>query len=387
MRPLLRHRATVMLAALLVIGAVAGQLAADRGRSGPPLASDSSTEGGALALAMWLQDMGYRVERLDGSASLDGVDLLFVLEPLRRFDRPEAQVVLDWVRRGGVLVYVPGGSVLRTISPEAPGDGLSDDLEIGASFGPRVNRARPAVPFFTHPPGSDFAVNSPRFLEPRTDAWAPLLVAEGRVLAASRRLDAGYVYAASSAPLFANEGIARADNAAFMLNLLARHAPRQGVGFEEYHHSLIARPSLIDEMRTSPWGWAVGYAAIVAFAFLVWGGRRFGPAVVPEAQPRRSAAEYIVSFAGLLQKARAAEWVQRQYATLVRRRLGRALGVRADAPAPDLARLAGERRLIDAAALGEHLAALDGPPLGERALLARVGSLEVILGELRGTGG
>jgi hypothetical protein len=42
-----------------------------------------------------------------------------------------------------------------------------------------------------------------------------------------------------------------------------------------------------------------------------------------------------------------------------------------------------ERRPIDPAALAAHLIALDGPPLGERALLRRMRELETMMRELR----
>jgi hypothetical protein len=73
------------------------------------------------------------------------------------------------------------------------------------------------------------------------------------------------------------------------------------------------------------------------------------------------------------------DWVQQQYAGLLRRRLARLLGVRADLPGEDLARLLAERRPVDREELAGHLAALDGPPLGQRALLTHVRAVEQIL--------
>jgi hypothetical protein len=71
--------------------------------------------------------------------------------------------------------------------------------------------------------------------------------------------------------------------------------------------------------------------------------------------------------------------VQEQYAGLVRRRLARELAVRADLSVEDLARLLGERRSVDAPALAAQLRALEGPPLGQRALLHTVRSIEQML--------
>jgi hypothetical protein len=179
--------------------------------------------------------------------------------------------------------------------------------------------------------------------------------------------------------LFSNLGIAAQDNEAFVLNILARHPGRRAAAFEEYHHTVLERPDLADTIRTSPWGWSLIYAALIGGIFLVWGGRRFGPALVQERVMARSGGDYVVAFAGLLQKARAVGWVQEQYAGLVRRRLARELAVRADLSVDDLARLLGERRNVDAPALTEQLRALEGPPLGQRALLHTVRSVEQML--------
>jgi hypothetical protein len=215
----------------------------------------------------------------------------------------------------------------------------------------------------------------------------PLLQGGDRVIAATRQLGNGRVYVTTSDALFANDGIATADNRAFILNALAHHPDRRATSFEEYHHTIIERPDLANTIRTTPWGWAATYFVLLSFLFLLWAGRRFGPPVIAERAIARSSGEYVVSFAGLLQKARASSWVQQQYAGLVRRRLARMLGVRADLPSSDLARLLAERRPIDQAALAGHLAALDGAPLGQRALLGEVRATEQILTRASGVAG
>jgi hypothetical protein len=165
-----------------------------------------------------------------------------------------------------------------------------------------------------------------------------------------------------------------------VLNILARHPVSGSIAFDEYHHSPIAAPTLASVARNSPWGWALGYAALVGFAFILWGGRRFGPPAVPETPPPRSSGEYIGALAGLLQRARAVDWAQGRYAGLVRRRIARSLGVRADLPAVDLARIMAERRReVDAGATEELLSAIEGTRLSERGLLTRMRALEGIL--------
>jgi hypothetical protein len=230
--------------------------------------------------------------------------------------------------------------------------------------------------FFTTPPATSFSVNTRWALDTRGDDWVPLVQEGDRVLAATRQLGEGRVYAVTSEALFSNAAIAERDNAAFVSNVLARAPDPQTIAFEEAHHRPIEAPDLVSVMRVSPWGWAIGYAALLTFGFLAWGGRRFGPAVVPASLPPRSSGEYINAFAGLLQRARATDWLQKRYAALVRRRIATRLGVRADLPVDELARLLAERQPIDRAALAADLGALEGGPLGERSLLSLVRSVE-----------
>ncbi|MBI4492987.1 MAG: DUF4350 domain-containing protein [Chloroflexi bacterium] len=391
-RLLLRHRAPLMLALLLLGGAVAAQSAAgcdQRSLGGRLLSSRDACPAGALALALWLDQLGYQVGRMEGLAASpdESTELLFVLRPTRRFDRAEARATLDWVRRGGVLVYVPSMLPGEGAAPGLPSDGLADELALALRFGPMVERVAPSFPFFSAPPGSRFVVQSSSGLELRDDTWLPLMGDGGRVLAAARLLGRGRVYAAASEALFTNQGLGEDDNATFLLNVLARHPTLRAVAFDERHHGIIEPPDLAGVVRSSPWGWALMYAAAVSFGFLVWGGRRFGPALVPERTPRRSSGEYVTAFAGLLQRARAADWAQAQYTHLLRRHLARTLGVRADLPAADLARRLAERWPIDSAGLAERLAALDRPRLGERGLLVHVRALEQMLRVLRGGDG
>jgi hypothetical protein len=240
--------------------------------------------------------------------------------------------------------------------------------------------------FFTAPAASSFAVHDPTVLDLRDDAWVPLVrdASAGGIIVATRQLGLGRVYVATTDALFSNAHLADADNAALVLNVLARLPPRADVVFDEYHHGEASAPDLARVALASPWGWAILYAALASFVFVLWAGRRFGPALVTPRAPGRSAADYVTAFAGLLQRQAAAGsdargWAQHRYARHVRQRLARAHGLRADLPPTDLARLLAERRPIDAGALARSLAALDGSNLTERALLARIRELEPIL--------
>lgn len=374
-----RYRTRLFLVALLLAGGLIGQFVAERQQSGPPLSSRDAGPGGALGLALWLHELGYGVARLEDSQSppLETAHGLFVLQPVRRFDEAEAGAILNWVERGGVLVYVPSLVAFGGVVPTIGDDGL--DLALGLSYGSRVEEVTASSAFFSEPRASRFAIRSERELALRDDAWYPLVDDGGRTFVATRAFGKGRVYVSTSERFFSNGGLREADNYALALNVLARHPQVRDLAFEESHHGVFQAPDLLGEMRSSPWGWAVAYAALATFGFLLWGGRRFGPAVVRAPMMARSSGEYVAAFGGLLQAARAIQWTQTEYRRLVRRRLGRMLGVRSDLPSGDLARLVAERLPIDGDSLADDLASLDRSSLTERGLMARVRAIEEML--------
>ncbi len=376
-----RNRAALTLAVLLLAGGVLGQTVAERAgnREGPSLSSNDPHPSGALGMAMWLERLGYRVARIDSGSSLDDVGVLFVLLPVRAFTRAEASTLADWVRRGGVLVYYPAPAFSPSTLDSSTSDPLATELDIAVRFGSFAATASGIEVFFSAPPARAFTVESRWGLDLGDDAWVPLVQEGDRTYAASRQLGQGRVYAVTSEALFSNGKIAERDNSGFTLNVLARASGSRSVGFEEAHHRMIETPDLLTVMRVSPWGWAVSYAFALTFGFMLWGGRRFGPPVAAAAAPARSSGEYISAFAGLLQRRRATDWLQKRYAALVRRRIATRLGVRSDLQAAELARLLAERQPIDGATFAAGLRALDGNPLGERTLLELVRSIETML--------
>lgn len=377
-----RGRLWALLGLLIFGGAVVAQVVAEHNQSagGRSLSSTDPGPGGTLALALWLEEMGYGVARIDDRVpSGDDADVAFILAPVRPFEEAEAEATATWVRTGGILVYVPSAGTLTSLLGGSSGaDRLLRRLGLQMTIGPSVDDAEPSVPFFRSPPAARFRVETFWSLAIE-EPWVPLVEGSGQIIVATRALGEGRVYVSASGNVFSNEGIGRAENHALVLNALRRHPDARRVAFDEYHHQLIERPSLAAAARTSPWGWAVAYAAALSFIFLVWGGRRFGPAVVSEPIAQRSAGDYVAALGGLLQRARALPWAQRQYVTLARRRLGRILGVRPDLPPADMAELAASRRAGEADTIATHLIALDGAPLGQRELVTEVRAMEHLL--------
>ena len=385
-RFLLGHRAAIGLGLLLLIGVALAQISAAQNapaQGGPTLSSFDAKPGGSLALALWLESQGFQVDQLQGrwGAPGDTVRYLFVLSPSQKFDQADARSVIEWIRRGGTLIYVPGVIFDPSASTPDIGDGLGHELDLSAGFGtvrPGPLSVSPGPPFFTAPRASQFQATWTFVLRPANPSWIPLVeMNDGTdtvIFVARRRYGAGQAVAIGSNDFLSNAKIGNDDNLALLLNGLARGAPYKVAAFDEYHHGVTdSTTDLLATARSQPWGWVLGYLAVLSFFFAVWSGRRFGPPIIVDQPPGRSSGDYITAFAGLLQrnvaKGSAGAWAQAQYSRLVRRGLSRTQGIRADLPAQDLARLLAERRPIDPAALSEQLGKLGGPPLSSRGLL------------------
>lgn len=385
MRALWRRRALLLLVGLVALSGFLAQLAAGERRSSGFLDSRSEAPTGALGLYRWLEALDYRVERNRPADALGATDLLLLLSPARALDRREAQALLGWVERGGVLVYHPAefNPFAQVSTPSSAQEPLVQELGLRVELSGQT-AGRPLFPFFTAPPASRFELGKQgvtlRLEEPE---WTPLVGPDRagsrpQAHVAARKLGKGWVYVSAEPAFFTNESIAKADNAALMLNLLARHRPHRVV-FDEVHRTEMPPPDLLSAMRAEPWGWGVIYGSALTFGFVVWGGRRFGPAVVPEREPARSAGDYVTAFASMIQRARATDWTQRQLAGLFHRRLARRLGVPAGRPSQELARRYAERWPERGDAMASALTRLETARLNERQLLQEVRTLEELL--------
>ncbi|MFN0070797.1 MAG: DUF4350 domain-containing protein [Chloroflexota bacterium] len=383
-----RYRVITPLLVLLVLGAVAGFLLDkrdDERRSGPALFSRDADSDGTLALALWLERMGYDVRRLEWTEAVpsEDLDLLFLLRPTRRLRSSEADDLLGWINAGGVLVYHPN-RFSSSNTPPGPTDGLTNALGLETRRVSTIARARVGLPLSTRPELSELGAGATLELELQDAAWVPLLLSEHRVLGATRPLGRGRVYAFTTPALFDNQRIAEPGNAEMILSILNQNMAVRRVAFDEYHHGLVRDPDLMTTVRSNPWGWSLLYAGLATLLFLVWGGRRFGPPLIPEPILGRSTGDYVSALAGLIQRARSVSWAQREYTRLLRRELSRLLGVRTDASLADLARVIEGRPGGASLGLVHRLRELEGSTVSERALLDRVRDSERDLRVLRG---
>src|ERR1700680_1227679 len=76
----------------------------------PEHRSDSDAPDGASALLQYASRLGHSSGPMRGSFSLPGRGgLLFIFTPTQAVTQPEVASLLDWIEKGGVLVYANAG--------------------------------------------------------------------------------------------------------------------------------------------------------------------------------------------------------------------------------------------------------------------------------------
>ncbi len=319
------NRDTVLLITLLLglmIFTAYSASQQDDGTRYPPGSAHSNQPDGGRALRLWLSELGYKTATLEGGLAWPDktVDVLLVLSPSEVFNQSEAAAIEKWVEAGGTLIFA--------------GDDAYVAYQLWSRFDLRAEWLEsPAEPLFAAQP----LLDAPPVSQAGASAemvWAPdshdyvthLATADGKPVLISMRRGQGWVFALTTVEPFTNDGLKDAGNAALAYNLVQAGAGRAGqVSFDEYHHGFQTEPSIRTWLVSSRFGWAILYSALVAFVFLLVGGRRFGaPVPLPEHIARRTTAEYIRALANLSRRAGRRQAVLAHYKDRLKRHLGRA---------------------------------------------------------------
>jgi len=367
----------LLLVGLVLLLVAATALSARPSSSLPPLSVRSSEPGGARALALWLEALGFQVEELatEPFAVDPALHTLYVLAPTARFDDDAVEAVASWVGGGGHLVVVATGG------PRA----LLERFGLTVRFaGDRAAEATAAQPLLLQPPVERVRVDSWEQIE-GADGLAPWLVAGDRVVLGSRPYGAGEVVVLAALRPLSNEGLADTASAALALNLVSRLPPGARVAFDEYHHGFVrgATRSLWQLLLANYWGWAIIYAVALGYLYLWLRGRRFGPPLVPAPAARRSVGEYVASLGALYRRAGQRGYVADRLADQLKHELATGLGLNARLPDAAFAQAVADRRATAPDPLANTLARLRaGGRLGERDLLALVREADALKARL-----
>ena len=383
MRPSTNRRALAVLVAAIAL--IAGLvLLVERYAppvvAGPDLSAHSTEPQGALALSLWLDDLGYQARSLEYRpfAVDPKARVLLILAPTEVITDSQASEIVDWIERGGTLIMVTNH-----------GNPLLDRLGVKVSTRDvQTTQVVPLQPVFQNPPLTGVEVKAASDLSFSRPEWVPLLgtsFVDGDVIAGTAQLGSGRAFVLADEYPLSNEGLSKTDNWVLTTYFLKGVPAGSLVLFDEYHHGLTEYGTLDRILFTEPWGWAILYAAALLFLYVVLRGRRFGPALATTvAGVRRSRSEYVATLAALLHQGKHREWLGQQFAMQVKRSLGSRYRVEADLPAAEfVAALARVRP--EAGEMAGPLERLEqGAVLGERAVVNLMRDVEKVRTRLLG---
>ncbi len=303
--------------------------------SGPrPFDPSSADPTGLRALWLWLEEMGFMVERNDGVTFALPTDsaMFFVFPNQHLYREEEAKQLQSWVAAGGTLVLIgpaPADAALIDafrVAPGLPSEGMFV----------AVAQQQPLLPDLVTPIQLDGAADSLDLSEAMA-AVPALATSSGQVSLAIQQMAQGVVWHLSLGHNLTNAQL-RDPAQATLVPVLLRHVPAGGrIVIDTYHlfgpatTPNNAITSLQDWLYRTSLGWAVLFGLAVTLLFLLLQGRRLGPPLpTQEEMRRREGAEYVTAMANLLRRGQQRTFVAEHHKQRLKRVLGRALNVRPD---------------------------------------------------------
>lgn len=360
-------RRTEMIALALIVVVLGGMIAVSRRDDAGILAeqrpefvthsSYSTYPSGYKALYLTMQALGYTAHRqIRPLALLPKRGLLIIADPSRKkMSLYEAKQLRAWVRQGNYVLlmvehhreslYALGGVVESPPNPYNPKQHEEKkfvwwDNDLVQSAAGQVS-AKPVLPSFLSEAAAAITVESsirfptkqllPNKVINATGVPVPLYRdREGAHLLFTPMGKGGIVWC-NSPWMLSNAGISKPGNLEVVVRL-AELQPGTPVIFDEYHQGYGAGMSVWTLMPSlAKFGAATLVLALVLLLFTVsW---RFGTARLPaEERFSRTRAEYLTSMSAVLERAGATHVVRDRTLVLLRRELGRRLGVSPHAP-------------------------------------------------------
>lgn len=296
----------------------------------PRASSFRATPHGSLGLFLLLEELEVPTARRT-TALVEGDPLpgaLALLAPTEALSPAEVEALLDWVDRGGKLIYAaaPGDTVLAALGL------VLDPVQSEASPGTRARYATPDEPHrFTAGVARVYAF---RYAfadssEGLSGEGLPLLRLDGGGAGlVLKRRGSGSILAWSDAGPLANHSL-RTSGAAVVFARAAEEFAAAGgaLHFDEFHHGFRGGGSPARAVAVFVRDTAAGRMSLqlglAGVALLILLGRRFGAPHAPAAARRRSPLEHLHALAGAYQAGNARNRARHLILTGVARRLGR----------------------------------------------------------------
>ncbi len=397
----------LLVAFILVIAVLASR--DEGGEWWPSTRLNDSTPRGGRALGLVMENMGYATQVQDAPLSKMPSDarVWLLLDYQTTFSDREADALLDWVRQGGVLFWVPPNSdtPIWGTSTSHPGvDHLQEKIGAGRTGSPSfdANGFPKMVPLnldavANYREGVTGASSSGTNLTLSTSRGAPLAT-RGTLQIASApggslmRLDEGkgHIFVFPDAWMLCNFGLSKPANATLVANMVRVHLTSANGGkayFDErQHNNDLVAPTPDDwpaRLRQKPVVFAVWQLILVGLGTLVLVSRRLGTAVpLPSTAPVTRASGFARAMGGLFLKATRPKAAAQIIGDSFRTRLARRVGMSPRDSDDMLAARASEMSGIDRDLLSRALIASRAPATDETSALRDAQQMERILEQL-----
>jgi len=308
----------ILLVGLAVIGTIA--VMTIPATSDRPGSSSSARPDGTLALYSWLGSSGYHVMRSnDAGLGLGSVTparaTLLVLAPYTDVPGDQAAAIEHWVSAGGQAILATDGTY-GTVPLARLG------IQVVSTLPESIDVVQPLFrsPSVSHLAGQAAAATG------IPAAAIGAVSANGAVVMAVPR-GAGRFWVVAAPSLLDNAHIGREDNRKLLLNMVGPVG--RTVVFDEFTAPPAGEGTAFNWLTDSAWGVAVLLALTLVLLYRWLSGVRLGPPAVPLRADWRAASEYVVSMAGLMQRAGKRGDILNQYQRQLRRAAqGRALDER-----------------------------------------------------------
>jgi len=309
----------ILLVGLAVIGTIA--VMTIPATSDRPGSSSSARPDGTLALYSWLGSSGYHVMRSnDAGLGLGSVTparaTLLVLAPYTDVPGDQAAAIEHWVSAGGQAILATDGTY-GTVPLARLG------IQVVSTLPESIDVVQP---LFRSPSVSHLAGQAAAAATGIPAAAIGAVSANGAVVMAVPR-GAGRFWVVAAPSLLDNAHIGREDNRKLLLNMVGPVG--RTVVFDEFTAPPAGDGTAFNWLTDSAWGVAVLLALTLVLLYRWLSGVRLGPPAVPLRADWRAASEYVVSMAGLMQRAGKRGDILNQYQRQLRRAAqGRALDER-----------------------------------------------------------
>ncbi len=394
----------VLFAFACVLGILA-QKGGDQAQNLPRAQYNDASPLGGKGLRLMLQRLGYDVHLQNEPLQKMPKDarVWVLLDPETRFSQHEADLLIDWVRRGGTLVWACAPGATDFSWNTNAGDGtahalLCKKLDVQSSTGFTPDSAPlPVLTSLTPSSANEYwygvqnaTASADTFTINRS--YLELAGTPAGCELARMTVGNGQIFIAPDALMFTNYALNKPDNAVLATNLIRLHAPNGGVYFDERDYSgdkgtaaATGEPDLGDYLWRPPVRWAI---LQLLGALLLWwalAGRRLGaPVPLPEQEPVTRASQFAQAMGGLFRKANRPQAIARTIGDQFRREMTSRVGLPLDASDDLVAERVAQATGLPTQMIDRLLLRAKAPDDREPNILSDVQEMEIVLRALRG---